>query len=81
MCSENYTCSADQLRSSENKGADQLRSYSEADQHLCFRYMDSTIYKSLKILQNRCTSAPSKSAPSKIRKPIGAFVFFLTECI
>ena len=27
----------------ENKGADQLRSYCEADQRLCFRYMDSTI--------------------------------------
>ena len=27
----------------ENKGADQLRSNCEADQPLCFRYMDSTI--------------------------------------
>ena len=27
----------------ENKGADQLRSNCEADQHLCFRYMVSTI--------------------------------------
>ena len=27
----------------KNKGADQIRSYCEADQHLCFRYMDSTI--------------------------------------
>ena len=27
----------------ENKGADQLRSNCEADQHLCFRCMDSTI--------------------------------------
>ena len=27
----------------ENKGADQLRSNREADQRLCFRYMDSTI--------------------------------------
>ena len=26
----------------ENKGADQLRSNCEADQRLCFRYMDST---------------------------------------
>ena len=26
----------------ENKGADQLRSNSEADQSLCFRYTDST---------------------------------------
>ena len=26
-----------------NKGADQLRSNFEADQRLCFRYMDSTI--------------------------------------
>ena len=28
----------------ENKGADQLRSNREADQRLCFRYMDSTIH-------------------------------------
>ena len=27
----------------ENKGADQLRSNCEADQRLCFRYMDSTL--------------------------------------
>ena len=27
----------------ENKVADQLRSYCEADQHLCFRYTDSAI--------------------------------------
>ena len=27
----------------ENKDADQLRSDREADQHLCFRYTDSTI--------------------------------------
>ena len=27
----------------ENKGADQLRGYREADQRLCFRYSDSTI--------------------------------------
>ena len=27
----------------ENKDADQLRGYREADQRLCFRYMDSTI--------------------------------------
>ena len=28
----------------ENKGADQLRGYREADQRLCFRYTDSTIH-------------------------------------
>ena len=27
----------------KNKDADQLRGYCEADQHLCFRYIDSTI--------------------------------------
>ena len=27
----------------ENKDADQLRDYREADQRLCFRYMDGTI--------------------------------------
>ena len=31
------------FRICENKDADQLRSYSAADQRLCFRYMDSTI--------------------------------------
>ena len=30
------------------QGADQLRSNCEADQHLCFRYMDSTIFLRLK---------------------------------
>ena len=32
----------------ENKGADQLRGNSEADQRLCFRYLDSTIPPLLK---------------------------------
>ena len=32
----------------ENKGADQLRSNCEADQRLCFRYTDSTIFLLLK---------------------------------
>ena len=27
----------------ENEGADQLRGSQAADQHLCFRYIDSTI--------------------------------------
>ena len=27
----------------ENKGADQLPGYRAADQHLCFRYIDSTV--------------------------------------
>ena len=31
------------ISTGENKGADQLRSNCEADQHLCFRYKDSTI--------------------------------------
>ena len=29
---------------SENKDADQLRGYRDADQRLCFRYTDSTIH-------------------------------------
>ena len=33
---------------SENKAADQLRGYREADQRLCFRYTDSTISLLLK---------------------------------
>ena len=32
----------------ENKDADQLRGHREADQRLCFRYMDSTIPRLLK---------------------------------
>ena len=32
----------------ENKDADQLRGNREADQRLCFRYMDSTISSSFK---------------------------------
>ena len=32
----------------ENKGADQLHSNCEADQRLCFRYMDSTISRLFK---------------------------------
>ena len=32
----------------ENKGADQLRSNCQADQHLCFHYTDSTIPRLLK---------------------------------
>ena len=32
----------------ENKGADQLRSNCEADQCLCFRYLDSTVPLRLK---------------------------------
>ena len=31
------------FRKCENKDADQLRGYCEADQRLCFRYRDSTI--------------------------------------
>ena len=31
------------FRLCENKDADQLRSYCEADQRLCFKHMDSTI--------------------------------------
>ena len=31
------------LHIGKNKGADQLHSNCEADQHLCFRYTDSTV--------------------------------------
>ena len=31
------------LHKQKNKGADQLHSNCAADQHLCFRYLDSTI--------------------------------------
>ena len=39
---------------SENKGADQLRCNSEADQRLYFRYSDSTISLLLKLLALFC---------------------------
>ena len=35
----------------ENKGADQLRGNREADQRLCFRYLDRTIPLLLKVAQ------------------------------
>ena len=38
----------------ENKDADQLRGYREADQRLCFRYTDSTIPLLLKLLALFC---------------------------
>ena len=38
----------------ENKGADQLHSNCEADQHLCFRNTDSTISLLLKLLAWLC---------------------------
>ena len=34
----------------ENKGADQLCSNCTADQHLCFRYMDSSIILNFRLL-------------------------------
>ena len=45
----------------ENKGADQLRSNCEADQHFCFRYSDSTIPLQLKssfLCLYRCVQKP-----------------------
>ena len=42
----------------ENKGADQLRSNCEADQRLCFRYMDSTIA----LLSKSTISCPQQSS-------------------
>ena len=38
----------------ENKGADQLRGNREADQRLCFRYLDSTVLLLLKLLALFC---------------------------
>ena len=45
----------------ENKGADQLCSYSTADQRLCFRYMDSTI----PLLKSRTSSFKAASVTSQ----------------
>ena len=54
----------------ENKGADQLRSDCEADQHLCFCYMDSTIPLLSKseissIYPSSVTVQPSLCRPSR----------------
>ena len=38
----------------ENKGADQLRGNREADQHLCFRFLDSTMPPLFKLLALFC---------------------------
>ena len=42
----------------ENKGKDQLRSNCEADQRLCFHYMDSTVplFSKSKISSCACTA-------------------------
>ena len=37
------TCEKRLFAYAKNKGADQLRGNREADQRLCFRYIDSTI--------------------------------------
>ena len=42
----------------ENKGADKLLSYCEADQRLCFRYTDSTI---LRLYKSKISSLESSS--------------------
>ena len=46
----------------ENKDADQLRGNREADQHLCFRYTDSTIHLLSK-------SKISSLQPSSVAQP------------
>ena len=74
----------------ENNGADQLRSnYCEADQRLCFRYLDSTLKKSYK----RPPHIFSSSSESKIRsikihdhmnKPMsnsGSVSFCIPKCV
>ena len=41
----------------ENKDADQLRGYREADQRLCFRYIDGTIPLLSKYVISSCKSS------------------------
>ena len=54
----------------ENKGADQLRSYCEADQRLCFRFSNSTFPLLLKFQASSsflCLYSPVCVGP--VRKP------------
>ena len=51
----------------ENKGADQLCSNCEADQHLCFRYTDSTVPLLLKSKIPRVKPAPETVQASLYR--------------
>ena len=53
----------------ENKDADELRSNCEADQHLCFRYTDSTIplLSKSKISSIQPSSVPAQTGLCQIR--------------
>ena len=53
----------------ENKGDDQLRSNCEADQRLCFRYLDSTV----PLLLNTFTATPLKKSISHCQ----AYIYFI----
>ena len=50
-CQMSYRTGKPTISIGENKGVDQLRSYCEADQRLCFRYMYST-FPRLSKMQN-----------------------------
>ena len=53
----------------ENKGADQLCGNHETDQHLCFRYMDSTI----PLLSKSEISRLSRFVSDQVRNPEDRF--------
>ena len=73
----------------ENKGADQLRSDCEADQHLCFRYKDSTIplfskSKISSLYPSSVTVQPGLCQTCSEPKLLvfsctGSFLFYMTE--
>ena len=75
----------------ENKDADQLRGNREADQRLCFRYIDSTIpllskYEISSISHLLWLYSPVCVGPGrKPRRPVfaqrGSFILVFTRCI
>ena len=70
------------FRLCENKGADQLYSDCEADQHLCFRYTDSTIpllSKSKKTVSSQLLCLYSSVCVRDGRKPDRSRLIFLAN--
>ena len=66
----------------ENKGAVQLRSNCEADQHLCFRYTDSTIplFSKIKISSLFCASTARFVSDLFKTHIVGFLMTWLTCC-
>ena len=65
----------------ENKSAGQLRSNCEADQRLCFCYMDSTILPKFQPLTILCDSRFSSVCNGPVRTPRCWFSHDATHCL